>query len=308
MPTRERDYASTAVFASEIVKLVVSTFLEVRRQGWTKTYRSIFSRDSWKLAIPALLYTVQNNLQYVAISNLEAATFHLMHQLKILSTAVFTVMILKLKLSATQWVSLILLTMGVALIQIPQGQLMALIYDNKVNTVHAPKIKTNQFNTSLEITAVLCACLISGLSGVYFEKVLKDTVSVSLWARNIQLSLFSLLPALLFGVMLKDGQDILNHGFFYGYNIVVWLNLVMQALAGLIVSLCVKNADNIAKNFATSLAIVLSFVSSIYLLDFTVSGNFIIGSTVAILATFVYSSSRVKKSLGEKDEAETLVK
>jgi hypothetical protein len=82
----------------------------------------------------------------------------------------------------------------------------------------------------------------------------------------------------------------------------------MQALGGLIVSLCVKNADNIAKNFATSLAIVLSFVSSIYLFDFTVSGNFIIGSTVAILATFVYSSSGVKKPLGEKDEAETLVK
>jgi UDP-sugar transporter A1/2/3 len=44
--------------------------------------------------------------------------------------------------------------------------------------------------------AVTAACLTSGLAGVYFEMVLKGS-KADLWTRNIQLSLFSLIPALL---------------------------------------------------------------------------------------------------------------
>ena len=45
------------------------------------------------------------------------------------------------------------------------------------------------------LMAVGAACMTSGLAGVYFEMVLKGS-KADLWCRNVQLSFFSLLPAL----------------------------------------------------------------------------------------------------------------
>lgn len=129
-----------------------------------------------------------------------------------------------------------------------------------------------KMNYSLGLTAVLVAAGLSGLTGVYFEKVLKESASpVSVWTRNIQLSFYSLFPALIFGVIMKDGEDIAQHGFFEGYNSVVWTAIVFQAIGGVLTSLCINYADNIAKNFATSISIIVSFIFSLWFFGFDVS-------------------------------------
>jgi UDP-sugar transporter A1/2/3 len=129
-----------------------------------------------------------------------------------------------------------------------------------------------EMNYSVGLTAVLVSALVSGLSGVYFEKVLKDSASsVSVWTRNIQMSFYSLLPAFFIGVIVNDGDEIAKHGFFDGYNSIVWLAIVFQAVGGILTSLCINYADNIAKNFATSISIIVSFVFSMFVFGFSVN-------------------------------------
>lgn len=127
-------------------------------------------------------------------------------------------------------------------------------------------------NYSVGVTAVLVAAAVSGLTGVYFEKLLKESPSqASVWIRNLQLSFYSMIAALLGGVMWQDGAGIREHGFFEGYNAVVWATVVLQAAGGLLASLVIRDADNIVKNFATSISIILSFLVSVWVFDFEVT-------------------------------------
>jgi UDP-sugar transporter A1/2/3 len=85
--------------------------------------------DTLKLGIPAVAYTLQTSLLYVAIENLDAATFMVTYQLKILMTALFTIIILKRRLSVLQWMALLLLIAGVATVQFVRFSFLRLIYN-----------------------------------------------------------------------------------------------------------------------------------------------------------------------------------
>lgn len=309
-----RYFPSTAVLLNEIFKLIFCFAVSANQIGFKSTWTEVFSADSWKLAIPAFLYTLQNSLQYTAVSNLDAATFQVTYQLKILTTAFFSVTMLRRTLSRNQWISLFLLTFGIALVQVsPEAfsaaydSVMAIFFSapaeepalavaKEAAKVGAHKLMARavdeaaqeHMNRGVGLIAVTIACCLSGLAGVYFEKVLKGS-NASLWVRNIQLSFYSLFPALFIGVLFKDGASISAKGFFHGYNAVVWTAIFFQAFGGIIVALCVKFADNIAKNFATSISILISFLASVYFFNFAVTMNFVLGSSVVIFATYLYA-------------------
>jgi solute carrier family 35 (UDP-sugar transporter), member A1/2/3 len=307
MPVKSRYFTSTAVLLNEIIKFVICVLVAYNDQRSIdasqtsalqtarNVYNEVFAADLWKLAIPAALYTLQNSLQYVAVSNLDAATFQVTYQLKILTTALFSVTMLGRRLSSRRWLSLVLLTLGVGIVQIPSVKLpipnstetiskgrfiralseVAHQFTNRSASyegMHKDMAPLETMSRSVGLAAVIVACTISGLAGVYFEKVLKQSVT-TLWVRNIQLSFFALFPAFFIGVLFKDGAKIAERGFFDGYNVVVWSAIFFQAFGGVVVALCVNYADNIAKNFATSISIIISCIASMYFFDFQLSFN-----------------------------------
>ncbi|XP_060679251.1 UDP-galactose translocator isoform X2 [Hemiscyllium ocellatum] len=231
--------------------------------------------DVLKMAVPSLIYTLQNNLQYIAISNLPVATFQVMYQFKILTTAVFSVLMLKKSLSRLQWVSLVILFTGIAIVQVTQEE-------GRGGRDRAPGQ-----NYLVGLLAVLVSCVSSGFAGVYFEKILKGT-SASIWLRNVQLGIFGTLLGLaaLWG---KDGPAIAEKGFFFAYTPMVWSVVLNQAVGGLLVAMVVKYADNILKGFAASLSIVISTVASVHIFGFHVDLFFALGASLVIGAVYLYS-------------------
>eukprot|EP00747_Dinoflagellata_sp_TGD_P219234 gnl/TRDRNA2_/TRDRNA2_91383_c0_seq1.p1 gnl/TRDRNA2_/TRDRNA2_91383_c0~~gnl/TRDRNA2_/TRDRNA2_91383_c0_seq1.p1 ORF type:complete len:501 (+),score=88.40 gnl/TRDRNA2_/TRDRNA2_91383_c0_seq1:40-1503(+) len=116
---------TTTVFVTEVLKLIAGFVLvAVEQEGPIAAFAAFFSTlraaplDGLRLLVPGLLYALQNNLLFIALSNLNGAVYSVSYQLKTLMTAVFSVCFLGRKLSRTQWLSVIALTAGVALLQL----------------------------------------------------------------------------------------------------------------------------------------------------------------------------------------------
>ncbi|KAK1924098.1 hypothetical protein DB88DRAFT_489076 [Papiliotrema laurentii] len=274
--------------------------------------RQVLSPDCYKLAVPAILYVIQNNLQYVAATNLDVATFQVTYQMKILTTAFFSVILLRKRLSRAKWIALIMLAVGVGIVQIQSTSTSA-------HVSSGPGAHASQSGASLRseipeesvvipvrvmhplrgFIAVTLACMTSGLAGVYFEYILKSSSGSApppdLWVRNTQLSLFSLIPALV--PILFGGSDDPSLGWLAGvvnkfshFNGWALGTVLTQTFGGLITAIVIRYSDNIMKGFATSLSIIISFLASVALFSYPITLAFIVGSSIVLGATYIYNS------------------
>jgi len=80
-------------------------------------------------------------------------------------------------------------------------------------------------------------------------------------------------------LFVKDGKEVSESGFFKGYDWAVWLAIMLSF---------VKYADNILKGFATSAAIILSCIISIYFFNFQLSIQFVGGATLVMISVYMY--------------------
>merc|ERR1712194_68016 len=147
---------------------------------------------------------------------------------------------------------------------------------------------TRSLNLKLGMMFTLMATLNSGLAGVYTEKMLKGGSQLDLWQRNTQLGLYGVLIGC--GGLVATGQSaiVLEQGFFHGYTMMTFVSISLQSLGGLLIAIVIKYADNIMKDIATCLSIVLAAVASVFVYT-QLTVIFFVGAFLVNAAAYLYS-------------------
>ena len=266
--------------------------------------------DTIKILIPALLYLVQNTLLYVALSNLTAPIFQVTYQAKLVTTAIVSVFLLRRSYSVQQWVCLVLLSLGVAIVVLGEQSKSTSASSSSSGSSNSHSASRQLLEDTASVTApaqsllvglsaVTVACFSSALAGVYFEMVLKvpnanDATKhppASLWMRNIQLSFFSIVIALAQGMMKgTSSSSPATQSYLHGFTAWVWILVLLQAGGGLLVAAVIKYADNVLKGLATGVSVVFATVLSMILFGTPLSNQFIFGATMILAAVYYFSN------------------
>lgn len=329
------------IVVTEIAKFLGSCILEsivTNGQMIASFKENVFSRplDSLKVAVPALLYLLQNTLLYVALSNLSAPLFQVTYQGKLLTTAIVSVILLQRKYSPKQWVCLTTLGIGVAVVVLgenkkkddqPDAQETDVADQVTLDDADADadgddpgrrlvEDVTAKGNLITGLVAVSIACLSSALAGVYFEMVIKkptkegDTprAPVSVWMRNVQLAFFSVVIGVFQFHALK-GDDA-KKPWMHGFTIWVWILVALQAGGGLLVAAVIKYADNVLKGLATGVSVVTSTLLSMVFFKTPMTFQFCFGAFMILASVYLFSNdfpgfpSRKKTDTATKDDVE----
>ncbi|GMR41484.1 hypothetical protein PMAYCL1PPCAC_11679 [Pristionchus mayeri] len=290
MKAADEMYSSTTVvLLSEMVKMTISVVMLFYTFGCKFTefkhclckYYFGQPRELAKMSVPSIAYAIQNNLDFVALSNLDPGVYQVTTQLKVVTTAVFMVLFLGRRFSRTRWFAILLLFAGVALVQL--NSVFSSSASSSVKGAHKE-------NYLLGILAVLATCVTAGFAGVYFEKMLKDGGSTPFWVRNLQMYSCGVISATC-GMLMAESSDVFEKGFFYGYDEKVIAIIGLLSVGGVYISLVMKHLDNLHKSFASAVSILLVVLLSFFIFDgISIGLFFLAGAATVCGAVLLYNS------------------
>ena len=265
------------LLVGEIIKFVYSAYKITSDLGPGEKpvpkLRYLLKRSS-KMAVLAGIYGAMNILSFVSLRNISAGMFTVFAQLKILTTATCSSVMLRRSYSMTKWRALISLMMGVLLFSEPIW--------NKADNSKNPE----GGNVILGTAAVLIEVTLSGFASIYFEKVIKtDPEQLGIWERNYQLA-FGSIPIYIMFMLWEDGGVA---GYFGGWSVVAGILALLGAAGGMLVALSIKHGDSILKTLATTGAIVLSATLDHYILGGPLTNIMCIAGVIVVLSICNYT-------------------
>ncbi|TYZ59998.1 hypothetical protein PybrP1_002189 [[Pythium] brassicae (nom. inval.)] len=302
----------TAVFLVEFMKFLICFLVLCKLkngdvQASVRALRFEVFADTQglkKMVVLAFLYAVQNMMALFAYDYVDVATYQIVYQLKIITTAMFMIVLLNRRFSVVQWGAMITLMVGVAVCsysRLPAAQAPAAhepAEDDDRDDAHGDAHGGGLDSTRIiGISIVLGLAVNSGLAAAYFERVMKSHKTTTtmqtldpLWVRNLQLSAVSI--AVCAVDLARNAQDLWADGFFHGFHATVWSVILLQAVGGLTIAAVVRYSDNVVKNFGTSFSLIFSCMISNYMFDQRASLLFYVGVALVVVSVFIYGDSR----------------
>jgi len=301
---------SAAVLSSEFTKMSLSVgyILLIQRRPLCSivTYFREDATNTLLLIIPASAYNLQTSMEYVALANLDSAFFSVLVQSKLLTTAVFSVIVLRKKLKCIQIISLLLLTSGVMLCNFPRGNS---VDDTVAGGGMDEKSDDSRGSFTKGIMATLTIAISSGFASVYTEKVIKgrrrpilENGDYGLAYMQVQLATMSILTMGGYAIV-NDYSTITEYGLFYKFTMGAAVTVSQSAIGGLIVAGVLKYADSILKGYATALSVVLTGVLSMIIFGTKLDIIYFIGVIIVVLAVILYNGQGLGKYACSLDAA-----
>jgi probable UDP-sugar transporter A4 len=278
--------SSTMNFVIEFLKLIISLnfFIYFKRNKI-----QIFSlfKQSIPYSIPAILYFLNNNLAVHMQIHMDPASYQILSNFKILTTAILYRLIIKQKLTKQQWFALTLLFAGGLAYSL--GTLKNASFVSKA-IVDSNVVMREMYIRPLGLPMIAIYCTLSGLAGVYNEWILKRNYSESLHLQNIYLyaygTFFNLIPTV--SLIMTSSQSVYHLNLFHGFSFYTWLIVFTQVLNGLFMSVVIKHSSNIIRLFVISFSLIVSAVLSLFVFHIYFNIYFFISFITMIGAISLY--------------------
>ncbi|KAL7532629.1 hypothetical protein ACHAXR_004747 [Thalassiosira sp. AJA248-18] len=236
---------------------------------------------SKKMLILSLIYGVMNVLSYYALARVGAGMFVVIANLKTLTTAGFSALILRRSFSWTKWRALVLLVVGVVLFILPT---LKAVKDDTSIAYKDDRITSYSSGILLGIAAELVVVTLSGFASVYFERAIKGT-PFNIWEWNFQLGFYSIL--MYCGLIFSEG-DKTGAPFANWTPAAVCLSL-LGAMGGLLVALSIKYGDSVLKTLAISRSIIYASVVDHIFLGGLFNEHMVLAAVIVVIAVVNYN-------------------
>lgn len=237
-------------------------------------------QDVKLLTLPALLFTVNSILVYVAIGQNDLAVFAVFQSTVILWTAVMWRYVFQTSLNWTRWLGILVIFLGLAM--------------NKAFDLH----KGHMWSWTFIWVLVMTLCNASG--SVASEFALKRNKALDINFQNIVLYIACIVCDAAF-IGFTDPSKLRSSGrFFEGFSNYTFAVVGLQALLGLTVSRLLKYTDSVMKTVAGCLTGPLTVVLAPHFVSSPKEASTLVSALLVSLGCFAYLSQGPMQTPQEK--------